>query len=146
MPRLHHTLCEPPTLGSYTFLLSLILQSALLHPSFSSNLGARLTRLALVIPNVYWSLRFPFRNCYTPLALQGDANMGLAAIGIYYSMKAIEWGCVSGPYFFRPLKNINGIKQWIRTTDDQNSVKLSEARDQDAQPGLIRWTLLHFLS
>ncbi|KAH9812231.1 hypothetical protein DFH28DRAFT_1084432 [Melampsora americana] len=136
--------CVPPTLSSYAFLISLLFQSALLHPSFKSNSEARFARFALMIPNVYWSLRFPFRNCYIPLAAKGSANMFLAAVGVYFSIKAIEWGCVPGPYHSRPLQDINGVKQWVRSKNDSTTRQKNQSRVVDK--GLISWTISHFFS
>lgn len=136
--------CVPPTLSSYAFLISLLFQSALLHPSFKSSSEARLARFALMVPNVYWSLRFPFRSCFVPLASKGSGNMCLAAVGVYYSIKAIEWGCVSGPYWSRSLKDINGVKGWVSSKDDSKDLQQNQAHVEEK--GLISWTISHFLS
>ncbi|EGG06676.1 uncharacterized protein MELLADRAFT_106587 [Melampsora larici-populina 98AG31] len=136
--------CVPPTLSSYAFIISLLFQSALLHPSFKSNSEARLARFSLMIPNLYWSLRFPFRNCYAPLASKGSANMTLAAVAAYFSMKSIEWGCTSGPYHSRDLKNINGVKQWTSSEADSKGAQKNQAHIEEK--GLMSWTISHFLS
>lgn len=148
-----HLSCTPPTFSSYMFLLlPLFFQSALLHPCFKSKPGPRFTRLGMMPLNVYWSLRFPFRNCQTPLSEKASVNMFLAAAGIYFAIKALEWGFVSGPYHFRSLKTIDGVQKWVRnpTGDPEHSSSssssLSVNQTGDGTPGFLSWSLLHFFS
>ncbi|KAG0152333.1 hypothetical protein CROQUDRAFT_35480 [Cronartium quercuum f. sp. fusiforme G11] len=138
--------CQPITASAFIPYILVILQCALLHPTFVNSKLARLIRVALTPINVIWAFMFPFRYCFRPLESLGQINMGLGSFALYTAIKSLEWGFASGPYYKRPLKIVDGVPKWEKVKKTDDTYKKMQEEEPCTAFKLFTWTLLMITS
>lgn len=128
------------------YILLLVLQCSLLHPTFAHSRLARWTRMALTPINFVFWISLPFRYCVQPSKGAGQSRLGMASQAFYFAIKSLEWGFVDGAYYRRPLQTIDGVPQWQKVKDDDQSYKKEQENEPCNAPKLAAWTLLQLTS
>lgn len=138
--------CQPITFQAFLPYVLVIIQCALLHPTFVRSNLARSIRAGLTPVNFLWCFTLPLRYCSKPLKTSGQNNLGLGSFAIYMAVKSLEWGLASGPYYKRPLKTIGGIQRWEKVEEpEERDKQLQEAEACDGID-LLTWTVLQITS
>ncbi|KAG0145888.1 hypothetical protein CROQUDRAFT_45194 [Cronartium quercuum f. sp. fusiforme G11] len=122
----------------------LILQCALLHPTFAHSKLARLIRTSLTPITFLWFLTAPFRcSVRPPESADLISRMSFATSCILMSVKALDWGLGSDTVYTRTFKIVNGVKRWEKFDQDEEAInqKLQENDSCDAFQ-LILWVML----
>ncbi|KAG0142635.1 hypothetical protein CROQUDRAFT_66999 [Cronartium quercuum f. sp. fusiforme G11] len=128
------------------YLVLLVVQCSLLHPTFAQSKLARLTRIGLTPVNFSWWFTLPFRYCVTPSEATGKSRLAMASVAIYMAIKSLEWGFANASYYRRPLKEIDGVKRWEKVKNDDHSYKKIQEEEPCDAFKLITWTFLQMSS
>lgn len=134
--------CQPFSVSAMLPSIFLVIQCALLHPTFSHSKAARLVRMGLTPINFVWWLRLPFQHCFKPLETSAQFNMTLATMGMYNAIKSLEWGFASGSYYKRPLITTDGVSRWEKTNESDDSYKKVQEEEPCDAFKLMAWTTL----
>lgn len=134
--------CRPITVSALLPSIFLVIQCALLHPTFAHSKVARLVRMSLTPINSVWWLRLPFQHCFKPLETSAQFNMTLATMGMYNAIKSLEWGFASGSYYKRPLITTDGVSRWEKTNESDDSYKKVQEEEPCDAFKLMAWTTL----
>ncbi|KAG0146255.1 hypothetical protein CROQUDRAFT_44662 [Cronartium quercuum f. sp. fusiforme G11] len=139
--------CGRPTIKTYLPSVLLILQCALLHPTFAHSRFTRLIRTSLTPINFIWCFTLPFRcSSRQPEDADPIKKLALSTLAFYMAIKSLEWGFASSAYYTRSLKTVDGIQRWEKIKDLSGSYKKLQEEEPCGLLKLTMWTLLHLSS
>ncbi|KAH9818761.1 hypothetical protein DFH28DRAFT_91002 [Melampsora americana] len=126
--------------------IPLLIQCALLHPSFAHSRFSLKTRICLTPINFLTFLNLSLQRFSAPTG-PSDVfkDMCLGGFFLCMAIRSLEWGFSKGSYYTRPLVVAGGMKRWEKVKDFNEP-----CRKQENEPcnmfKLASWTLLQLFS